>query len=319
MNVLISSSGRRTSLYQLFAKAVEKYKGEVYCCDADPLAPTLIINSIRSIVVPRLSDPTFKSKIFDYIISKKIQLIVPTIDTELNFYAENKKELNALGCSVLISESQFVEVCNDKWKTYQLFKNKGVDVPSSWLPASLDMSFSKEFFIKPRNGSASVGAKISSVDEIGYDISNLEKPIVQEVLKGDELTVDCLVSFDGKPIYFVPRYRLRTLAGESIQSKTLVADEKLSSVIMNVLNICGDLGAVGPLTLQFFKTEIRISLIEINPRFGGGYPLSYRAGAHYPEWIIENLLEGTELELDPYIENLVMSRYYKESYINVEV
>jgi carbamoyl-phosphate synthase large subunit len=74
-------------------------------------------------------------------------------------------------------------------------------------------------------------------------------------------------------------------------------------------------GARGCLTIQVFfhKTNETILGIEINPRFGGGYPLSYLAGANYSEWIIKEYLLKQEIpEFNDWQDNLLMLRYDAE-------
>lgn len=314
MNVLISSSGRRVSLVQIFIKSLSDSNGEVFCCDADPLAPTLRIRPDNAILVPRLDNVKFKQMLFKLVVENSIKMIIPTIDTELSFYAENKVSLKELGCEVIISSQTFVNICNDKWKTYNVFKELGVDVPKSFLPGDVEIESLDKLFIKPRAGSASVGAQITSIENLTQDLSKLTNPIIQECLQGMEITVDCLLKSSGEPVYFVPRYRIRTLAGESIQSKTLEREGLFEKIIQNILTECGKLGATGPLTLQFFKTSERITLLEINPRFGGGYPLSYEAGGYFPDWILDEFGLSTNKKKLPYVEHLVMSRFYSESY-----
>jgi len=74
-------------------------------------------------------------------------------------------------------------------------------------------------------------------------------------------------------------------------------------------------GARGCLTVQFFlnKKTNHIVGIEINPRFGGGYPLSYLAGANFPGWIIQEYLLNESIEYsETWEDNLLMLRYDHE-------
>ena len=67
--------------------------------------------------------------------------------------------------------------------------------------------------------------------------------------------------------------------------------------------------------MQFFFNQVtkRIIGIEINPRFGGGFPLSYEAGANYPSWLIKEYILGENVEyFDKWDENLLMLRYDNE-------
>jgi carbamoyl-phosphate synthase large subunit len=74
-------------------------------------------------------------------------------------------------------------------------------------------------------------------------------------------------------------------------------------------------GAVGCLTIQLFlnrKTRHVIG-IEINPRFGGGFPLSYLAGANYPQWLIKEYFLNENINyFEDWEDNLLMLRYDDE-------
>ena len=56
--------------------------------------------------------------------------------------------------------------------------------------------------------------------------------------------------------------------------------------------------------------EKSFKAIEINPRFGGGYPLSYYAGANFPRMLIqEYILEKAVDFLDDWEDNLLILRH----------
>jgi carbamoyl-phosphate synthase large subunit len=167
-------------------------------------------------------------------------------------------------------------------------------------------------FVKPRDGSASQHAFVTDREQLDHTLSCVPNPIVQERLIGDEITVDALADFEGRLIHYVPRLRIRTLGGESIQGVTL-PDDDFREWLIGALHVCIDLGAAGPLTLQFFRTADGPVLTEINPRFGGGFPLALAAGAAYPEWLMQ-IVEGRQVEprIGHYRAGLYMTRFYRE-------
>jgi carbamoyl-phosphate synthase large subunit len=124
--------------------------------------------------------------------------------------------------------------------------------------------------------------------------------------------VDALLDFSGRPLHYVPRLRLRAVGGESIQGATL-PDAEMGSWIRGVLGTISALGGQGPITLQAFLPKSGPVFSEINPRFGGGYPLTLAAGGDYPEWLLQ-LLEGREVlpRLGEYRHPLYMTRSYTE-------
>jgi carbamoyl-phosphate synthase large subunit len=137
---------------------------------------------------------------------------------------------------------------------------------------------------------------------------------VQERLRGIEITIDALLDNDGEPLHYVPRQRIKTVAGESVQGVT-IDDSKERSWIIAMLSVAGHLGATGPITAQAFLCPRGPVLIEINPRFGGGFPLGYAAGARYPEWLVDACHgEVIPLTLGEYTRGLFMTRSHAEQF-----
>ena len=145
---------------------------------------------------------------------------------------------------------------------------------------------------------------------------NNPNPVRVGVAAFDELTgtIDALIDFDGNPVHYVPRLRIRTLAGESIQGVT-ISDENLGDWILELLHAVSGMGGRGAVTLQAFLTPEGPVFSEINPRFGGGFPLAQEAGGRYPEWILQ-LLEGKAIpaKIGEYERGLHMTRYFSEEF-----
>jgi carbamoyl-phosphate synthase large subunit len=73
----------------------------------------------------------------------------------------------------------------------------------------------------------------------------------------------------------------------------------------------------GVITLQLFLTDDKqLKFVEINPRFGGGAPLSIKAGANFPKWILQELSgKKTNIRFDGFQDNLIMLRYDDEVWL----
>lgn len=315
MNTLISCAGRRTSLVNAFKSSAELRQSIVVAADADRLAPALFL-AHKGAVLPRVSDPIFVAALIQLVRDYRIRLLVPTIDTELTLLAAARDALRAAECLPAIASQRFISICADKWLTYQQFSAAGVRMPHSWLPEDVaEPAAAGELFVKPRDGSASQNTFVAAPGSLEHTLARVPHAIVQERIIGQEITVDALVDFDGHLLHYVPRLRIRTLGGESIQGVT-VPDEEFRDWLTAVLDVCIDLGAAGPLTLQFFKTDDGFVLSEINPRFGGGFPLALAAGAEYPEWLMQ-IVEGRALKprIGRYRTGLYMTRYYHEAII----
>jgi len=314
MNILISSAGRRTSLLLAFKDAARKRNGLVIATDADPFAPAPRFAD-KAFCVPRLDDFRFKEVFFKIIRDNKIKITLPTIDTELSFFSENINEFKKLGCVPLISSCDFIKIANDKWLAFEFFQRKKIQTPKTWLPLMDNFNaLEDKILIKPRRGSASIGIKFLNKNEIQMKSLSADEYVIQETVSGREITVDILLDLEGNLIHYVPRIRIKTLGGESIQGET-VPNATCKEFIEFICKEIKDMGAIGPITLQFFENERGCFLIEINPRFGGGFPLSLKAGGDYPEWILQ-MIEGARVEprIGEYRIGLCMSRYNTEVY-----
>src|SRR5207244_10485732 len=151
-----------------------------------------------------------------------------------------------------------------------------------------------------------------SKDHVTNAIALTKKPIVQEELTGREVTVDALFDMSGRLIHYVPRLRLKAIGGESVEGMTISRNE-LGPWIDAALLACGRLGARGPIALQCFIESGGPKLTEVNARFSGGFPLTYRAGGHYPQWLLEELNDSTvPSRIGEYEEGLKMTRHYVE-------
>jgi carbamoyl-phosphate synthase large subunit len=315
MNVLVTAAGRRTSLVRAFADEAHRRGGLVYAGDVDALAPALYLadEAVRTL---RTDDPAYIADLLEMVERYAIKLVIPTIDADLPILAKDDAAFAALGCRLAVSTAAFVEITLDKHQTGVTFGAAGIHVPWSWLPPvehTADLPL--RVFAKPRRGSASQDQYHVTREELGGILPLVSDPIVQEVLLGSEITIDALLDFDGQPIHYVPRHRLRTLGGESVQGVTLEHDAGVEDWIERLLRICSKLGAAGPLTIQAFQTSHGLVLSEINPRFGGGFPLALAAGGAYATWLLD-MVEGVEVppRLRSYESGLYMTRYNVEHF-----
>lgn len=312
MNILMTSAGRRTSLLTLFRKAVAPLGGKVFAADMDGLAPALYLAD-GAIRVPKATSEEYIPFLLEFVKDHDIKLVVPTIDTELAVFAKNAARFEAVGCRLLISSPRLVTACRDKWNTSLEFGKQGVRVPRSWLPEeALKTDLPDRLFVKPRDGSASENAYSVDREDLETMLQQVPNAIVQERVDGEEITIDALIDFNGRPIHYVPRIRVKTVGGESVQGRT-IKEPKLGAWLESILTLIGQMGGIGPMTLQAFITNDEFVLFEINPRFGGGFPLGHAAGGHYPQWLVD-MTNGNTVppRLGDYEEGVAMTRSYNE-------
>ncbi len=317
MSILISSAGRRTSLVEAFLEACAG-KEKVIAADADPLAPALFVAD-EGVMVPRLDDDEFLEHLLAVCARHDVRLVVPTIDTELLLYARNRARFEGEGVVPLVSSVSLIETTLSKRKTEATFAMAGIRTPRSWeMDVASIGDFPAEMFVKPDQGSASAHTYPSTPERLEAVLPLVPDPVVQEKIDAVEVTVDALLDRAGVLVHMVPRIRLKTVGGESVQGVTL-PDLPLREWLSRVFAVVTDLGGWGPMTVQIFLTSPVPTLIEVNPRFGGGFPLAYRAGARYPQWILQ-IIDGRAVEprLGEYRKGLFMTRSLTEHYVEGE-
>lgn len=315
MKILITSAGRRVSLVRAFLNELKKIEpeGKVYASDLNPGLSAACQVADGFFKMPRLDAPNYIDALMKLCKAHNINLIVPTIDTELLELAKNRVRFKEQGISIVISSVEFVSVCRDKRQTHQFFEEHQVNVAKEYTKDN----YTLPVFIKPIDGSRSLDTYLirSKEDLTEYHFNN-EKLMFLEYLDHDdydEFTCDLYFNKDHKLKCVVPRKRLEVRDGEVY--KALTVNNSLVPYIKENLNYIK--GAVGCLTAQFFLHKIendKIYAIEVNPRFGGGYPLTYLSGANFPKWILEEyLLEKTiEDKFDVWECDLLMIRYDDE-------
>jgi len=314
MNILISSAGRRVSLVRAFQKELQKVypQGKVFASDADPQLSGACHVADNHFKVPMVNHPDYPDALIQQCKARDIQLLIPTIDAELLPLAINAALFAENGIKVVIASAAFVGKCRDKRKTHQFFESHKVAFAHEYAKDDYKLPL----FIKPIDGSRSIDTHLikDEGDLKDYHFAN-DKLMFLEYLDHDlynEFTCDLYYGKDHKLKCVVPRKRLEVRDGEVYKALTVA-----NSLVPYIKERLGYIeGAVGCLTSQFFKhkTEDKIYGIEINPRFGGGFPLSYLSGANFPKWIIQEFLldEKIDEQFDCWEKDLLMIRYDDE-------
>lgn len=313
MNILITSAGQRVSLVHAFKSELSKLveNGKVLTVDLNPILAPACHVSDGYFQVPRVTDRNYIDTLLEICLENEVKLIIPTIDTELLILSENIDLFKDKGIFVSVSDLQLIKKCRDKRLTHELFTEYGVEIPMQYTLDNLQFPV----FAKPYNGSLSKGIFVAKEmkDITEEQINNPDLLFMQYISpeEYDEYTVDCYFDRNSNLKCLVPRKRIFVRAGEI--NKGVTKKNNIVSVLSEKLSDLN--GARGCITIQVFyhKTKHTVLGIEINPRFGGGYPLSYLARANYPKWIIQEYLFNEAIpEFNDWEDNLLMLRYDSE-------
>jgi carbamoyl-phosphate synthase large subunit len=317
MNVLLTSVGRRAYMVKYFKDALGE-NGEVHVCNSDDLTVAFHYAD-KAVVSPLIYDEAYIPFLLQYCKENKIGVLLSLFDIDLPILAKNRNAFEEIGVKVIVSDLEFVEICNDKWKTYEFLKNNGFNVPKTYLNLQRVMlalesgELHYPIIIKPRFGCGSIGMSIAE-DEMAllyyfrrntrvinrsylkYEsakVDQAEQIIYQECLKGQEYGIDIINDLHGTFQNAIVKKKIAMRAGETDIGETV--DEpvlweeaaRLGKLTKHIANMDCD----------FFLVDGKPYVLEMNARFGGGYPFSHTAGCDLPRAIVQWCKNQT-VELD---------------------
>lgn len=306
MNILITSVGRRSYMVDYFKKALNGM-GKVHVANSSDITPAFRVAD-KSVVTPLIYDDNYIPFLMNYCSDNKINVIVSLFDVDLYILAKNKDKFNNVGVKVIVSDEKFIKICNDKWLTYKFLSDNCFLTPVTYLDVDSFIEDNSKgiinypVIVKPRWGMGSLSIykadnerelKVFN-DKIKREIQssyikyeskgNIDKSvIIQECLDYDEYGLDIINDLNGNYINTIVRKKYAMRSGETdcalvMKNKELEnIGKKLSTVTKHIANLDVDL---------FFDGS-NAYILEMNARFGGGYPFSHLAGVDLPKAIVK--------------------------------
>jgi carbamoyl-phosphate synthase large subunit len=303
--VLFTCAGLRVDIVSAFGKA----GALTVAVDVDPLAPALY-HADRIALVPRSDDPGYVSALVGLVREHDVRLVVPLSDVDTALLAG---EGDALTPALVLGPSAEVAMAMaDKWIAHQLFEERGIASPRSWLPNDVPPNARYPLLVKARRGfgSRDIYRAADSAELAHYLAATPVDSFVQEQCLGEEFSIDVLCDFDGRCLNAIPRTMLHSKGGESIKGRSL----KDWSLIEHGRHVAETIGIRGPANIQCFREpDGSLPVTDVNTRFGGGFPLPLAAGSRFPELAIA-LARGEQPEprLGDFRDGVVMTRFYSD-------
>lgn len=305
MKLLLTAIGKRVQLIKYLKKGFEVIG--VDC--SNNIAAKSFVDTFM--ITPRIDDPNYVDTLIDICHQNDIDILVPLYEKEFLLLDEYRDKFANIGTFLMLSNQNVIQICNDKWLTYKFMKDNRIDTPHSYIHKS-QIPDAYPLIIKPRDGMGSQNIFIiNDKEELDFYYKRVSNPIVQQFIEGDEYTIDCTCDVEGNPISVVPRKRLEVRSGEV--SKTRIC--KHNDIIRQTELLSKKLKAIGPITIQCIETETDIKFIEINPRFGGGVPISIEAGIDYCGILKSIATEKKIIKQHNNFSEITMLRYDEAVYI----
>ncbi|GLR04703.1 carbamoyl phosphate synthase [Vibrio hyugaensis] len=307
MNILLTSVGRRTYLVNYFKDALKPHNGQVFA--ANSIETYALKQADGFTITPPIYSEGYIDYLINYCLKHDIQTIISLFDIDLPILSKHKYEFEKNGIRVVVSDESVIEICNDKWKTYQFLISHNIATPKTYLSlkdAHDDIeNLSFPLIVKPRWGMGSIGIyKADDMDELNifykkvmneiklsylkYESeSDIEQSVlIQQCISGAEYGIEVVNDLDKNYVTALCKKKLAMRSGETDQAITL-DEPKLRDIGQDLAN---KLRHIAVLDTDCLEQDGQFYVLEMNARFGGQYPFSHLAGADIPKQIVEWLL-----------------------------
>ena len=315
-NILLTSVGRRSYLVNYFKEALCG-NGEVHVANSTELCPAFNVAD-HSVVTPLIYDKQYIPFLLKYCKQNNIKAIISLFDVDLPVLSENKNRFLEIGTFVIVADKWVIDICNDKWKSYKFLVENQFNVPKTYLTVERVLEKIKEgqiqypVIIKPRWGMGSISVYEANNEEelivlyrktkknildsyLKYEskINIKESILIQEKLIGKEYGLDIINNLEGQYQTTIVKEKYAMRAGET-DCAMVVQNIKLKELGKR-LGKC--FCHIGNMDVDVFVKDDRVYILEMNARFGGGYPFSHQAGVNLPLAIIKWLNKEENADL----------------------
>jgi len=268
----------------------------------------------------------WKFEIISIVEKEKYDLVIPTDDAPIILLQQITSEIKK-HCNVYLLEDIAYTVTNNKLQTYSFCQSLGIQVPKfSTISKNDDLEkilkdFDFPLIIKPISSYSPDSLERKNLvkiakekDELLAILKNLfgnnSTAIIQEYFDGAGIGVEVL-AFQGEILTAFQHIRIhekriwgiRNIGGASTYRRSQSVDPFL---MLQVKKIIQGLNYTGVAMLEFRKDYKKKEsvFIEINGRFWGSLPLAIAAGADFPFYLFQLLVENKKTFPQTYNNNL---------------
>ena len=308
MKILISSVGRRGYLAKEFKKQ------NVQVVGTSNTDWTVGFNECdEKIIMPNINSKEYLPFLLKLCKEKNITAIFSVFDMDIDELTKYRKEFESNDIIAFIPTKEVSEICFDKLKTYQFLLKNNLETLLTFddldeaKKAIQNNTLKYPLMVKPKKGFGSASLFVARNEkELEVFFHYNADMIIQEMSSGEEYSFDILYSLESEVVDVYCKKKIQMRSGETDKA-IMINDKKLIEFGFNFAKLFKN---VGPMDVDFFvEKNGDIRILEVNPRFGGGYPISHNAGADFPKKMIE-MLNGKKhhFEFPTYESNIIMMK-----------
>lgn len=299
VRILVGSAGRRPYLLRWFREAGHRlgHRVEIAICEADPRTiGATVADAVHP--VPPYPDPDFATTMVEIVDRTRPDLFLSVNDHELTCLAGPLADkLRGFGGVVLSLDPDRQRLVADKHTMSTVFSDYGIDCPPTVLGSDEAgvrevARISDRLVIKDRFGSGSSGfATVRAADvraALDHRRSDLDLLIVQPYLSGVEYGLDVIGDLTGSGAVAGVLARRKDATAQGITTRIVTEDPQRFHTLAE--SMAGLVGPQGPMDVDVIRTQAGLVVLDVNPRFGGGYPFSHCAGSDVPGYLVAELL-----------------------------
>jgi carbamoyl-phosphate synthase large subunit len=288
MNILLSCIGKRGYIADFFRPHL--HKDDLIIGTGNEEYTSGFSHCDLSFIVPPIYDADYIPALLDLCKLYSVDALIPLLDTDIDVLSKHIKDFKLAGTTPVMLNHNISNICFDKYLTSRFFKQNGFQTPQTYVhleEAIEDIKTGKLQFpliVKPRFGSASINVfHAHTLKELDVFFHYKPNMIVQEMITGQECGMDICNDLEGNVLSVVPRTNIVRRFGETMQAATSNHPALMEAGFL----LAKKLAHTGPLDIDCFLKDEKVYFIELNPRFGGVYPLSHLAGADFPGLIVQ--------------------------------
>ena len=300
MNLLLSCIGKRGYIADYFRPHLLANE-EIIGASNTPWTPGFA-QCDRGLLMPPIASDEYAPAVLEACRRYEIGGLLSFYDPDVVALSAHRDAFAAIGVKPILPSHASAEAAFDKWLAFLALREAGLPVPDTVisLAQARDKLAAGQFrfplVVKPRKGFGSANVFVArTLQQMEAFFGYADGMLVQPFVEGEEYNVDGLTDLDGRVLNIVVWRKYLSRLGETEQAVT-VQDDELTSLGARVANT---LGCVGPMDVDFVRGPGgEATILDVNLRFGGGYPVSHLAGADFPGALVR-LLRG--LEVQPHI------------------